>query len=99
MLWLIEYIGQIIYEGRYGIHFLEIINYNIIIFLSYRTARCFLDTIKAFVSVLVVVAFWAACLDAGNAAEEFSYVFSMASVYTTVRAFKPKDGFSKKEYM
>lgn len=96
MLWLIEYIGQIIYEGRYGIHLLEIINYNIIIFLSYRTARCYLSVIKAFVSVLVVIAFWAACLDAGNAAEEFSYVFSMIAVYTTVRAIKKNTGFIKR---
>lgn len=100
LLWLIEYLGQVIYEGRYGIHLLEIINYNVIVFLTYRTAREYSDEIRSFVLTVIMFVFWSATIDVGNTVEEFSYLFSMTAVYFTVRSIRNRNRFlSRKLYI
>ena len=42
MLWLIEYIGQLIHDGRAGIFLLQIINLSAIAVISYKAARYYL---------------------------------------------------------
>lgn len=93
MLWLIEFLGQLVCEGRYGIHLLEIINLNLIMQLVFYSARLFLNEKKSCLTVILSLIFWAATLETGNAVEEFSALYSMIAVYFTLKSIRTDNGF------
>ena len=85
MIWGVEALGHLIYNGRYGIHILEIINFNFISLLAYKSARLYLDEKKSFLAVIVCIVFWGVCIEGGNTIEEFSSLYAFFALYITLK--------------
>ena len=92
ILFLIQYLGQSLKEGKWGIFIIEIINFNIIVFLSFYIARLYVGRIKALLIVLISLIFWRYSYETfptGNIVEAWSTMFSFVAVYI-ILAIKDK---------
>lgn len=96
MLWLIEYIGQIIHDGRLGIYLLEILNLNAIAIISYIAARYYLTELQSAISTAIAIAFIIATCRLEHTVEEFTYLYSVAAVCITLKNIKMEKGFCNK---
>lgn len=96
MLWLLEYIGQLIYDGRAGIYLLQILNLNLISVISYRAARYYLTEFQSVISVAVEIAFIIGTCRIEHTVEEFTYLYSIIAVYLTLKNMNMENGFINK---
>lgn len=97
MLWLIEYIGQMVHDGRAGIFLLQIINLSAIAVISYKAARYYLTQLKAAFCVMISIAFLTGTCRLSSAVEEFTYLYSILAVCIILKNVHEDKGFLKNE--
>ena len=78
--WTIQWLGQVICEGRIGIFIIEVINFNIITFVIYYISRKYTNLIISCIIVFVAYMFykWGGM---SNQVEDFSSMLSLAAVF------------------
>lgn len=97
VMWLIQYIGQLIYEGRNGIFIIEIITFSAAMVLTNNIARRYLKIWQSLIVVLISMIFIGGSFDNGNSVEQYSYLCSMIALYTAVNA--TENGVLKRHFI
>lgn len=96
MLWLIEFIGQLISDGRAGMYLLQILNLNAIAIVTYKAARYYLSELQAVMSVPISIAFIIGTCRLEHTVEEFTYLYSITAVCITLKNMRSVKGFWNK---
>lgn len=84
ILFLIETIGQYIFEGRLGIFIIQIISLTITNYFLFKIAQLFCDKKKSMFSVLFSMSIFICFFEEGNLSEEFSLPFLAICLYLAI---------------
>lgn len=85
ILFFIEALGQLIFDGRFGIFVLQIISLTITNLFLFKISNLFVDKKKSIFSVFFSMSMLICFFEEGNLSEEFSLPFLSISLYLALK--------------